>query len=46
MTTILIIITPEAIRIITLPDMATCVFMASQIAHMGLVACGAAGVSA
>jgi hypothetical protein len=40
---VLILITPEAIRIIALPDMATCLFMASQVAHMGLVACGAAG---
>jgi hypothetical protein len=42
--TVLILITSEAIRIVTLPDMATCIFMASQVAHMGLVACGAAGV--
>jgi hypothetical protein len=43
--TILLIITETGLRIITMPDMQTCVFVALQVEHMGRVMCGMAGVA-
>ena len=43
--TALIIITGSTITIVIVESMAHCLIMARYVAHLGLVACGGAGVA-